>query len=73
MVCREDLGNFFPVSRVMHLSSSIPGGGGGTPGKYNFIWGLYGRFERLFYPGGGGNDGGLVSKSLAPGGKQGTL
>ena len=43
-----------------------------SPGKYNFIWGLSGRFESLYYPGGGGNEGGLVSKSLAPRGKQGT-
>jgi len=42
--------------------------GGGTPGKYNFVWGLIVGFEG-FYPGGGGNEGGLVSKSLAPRGK----
>ena len=35
--------------------------------------GLSGRFERLFCPGGGGNGGGLVSKSLAPQGKHGTV
>ena len=57
----------------MHLLLAIPwGGGGGNPGKYNFIWGLLGGFERSFYPAGGGNEGGLVSVSLAPRGKQGT-
>ena len=59
------------AQQVMHLSSAIPWEGG-TPGKYNFIWGLLGRFERSFYPTGGGNEGGLVSVSLAPRGKQGT-
>ena len=49
-----------------------PLGGGGGPGKCNFIWGLLGGFERSFYPTGGGNEGGLVSVSLAPQGKQGT-
>ena len=58
------------AQQVMHLSSAIPWGG--TPGKYNFIWGLLGGFERSFYPTGGGNEGGLVSVSLAPQGKQGT-
>ena len=57
---------------VMHLSSAIPWGGG-TPGKFNVEWGLIRGFERLTYPGGGGNEGGLFSKSLAPRGKQGTL
>ena len=47
--------------------------GGGTPGKFNVEWGLIRGFERLTYPGGGGNEGGLFSKSLAPRGKQGTL
>ena len=47
--------------------------GGGTPGKFNIEWGLIRGFERLTYPGGGGNEGGLFSKSLAPRGKQGTL
>ena len=56
---------------VMHLSSAIPWGG--TPGKFNVEWGLIRGFERLTYPGGGGNEGGLFSKSLAPRGKQGTL
>ena len=46
---------------------------GGTPGKLNVEWGLIRGFERLTYPGGGGNEGGLFSKSLAPRGKQGTL
>ena len=46
---------------------------GGTPGKFNVEWGLIRGFERLTYPGGGGNEGGLFSKSLAPRGKQGTL
>ena len=49
----------------MHLSSAIPWGG--TPGKCNFIWGLLGGFERSFHPACGGNGGGLVSVSLAPG------
>ena len=44
--------------------------GGGTPGKFNVEWGLIREFERLTYPGGGGNEGGLFSKSLAPRGKQ---
>ena len=57
----------------MHLSSAIPWGGGGDPGKFNVEWGLIRGFERLTYPGGGGNEGGLFSKSLAPRGKQGTL
>ena len=52
----------------MHLSSAIPWRG--TPGKYDFLWGLVGGFERSFYPAGGGNEGGLVSVSLAPQGKQ---
>ena len=56
---------------VMHLPSAIPWGG--TPGKFNVEWGLIRGFERLTYPGGGGNEGGLFSKSLAPRGKQGTL
>ena len=56
---------------LMHLSSAIPWGG--TPGKFNVEWGLIRGFERLTYPGGGGNEGGLFSKSLAPRGKQGTL
>ena len=56
----------------MHLSSAIPWGGG-NPGKFNVEWGLIRGFERLTYPGGGGNEGGLFSKSLAPRGKQGTL
>ena len=60
------------ISEVMHLSSAIPWGGG-TPGKFNVEWGLIRGFERLTYPGGGGNEGGLFSKSLAPRGKQGTL
>ena len=47
--------------------------GGGTPGKYNFHWGLIGRFEQSFHPAGGGNEGALVSVSLAPQGKQVTL
>ena len=59
------------VLGVMHLSSAIPWGG--TPGKFNLEWGLLRGFERLTHPGGGGNDGGLFSKSLAPRGKQGTL
>ena len=46
---------------------------GGTPGKFNVERGLIRGFERLTYPGGGGNEGGLFSKSLAPRGKQGTL
>ena len=50
-----------------------PSPGGGTPGKFNVEWGLIRGFERLTYPGGGGNEGGLFSKSLAPRGKQGTL
>ena len=45
----------------------------GDPGKFNVEWGLIRGFERLTYPGGGGNEGGLFSKSLAPRGKQGTL
>ena len=57
-----------------HCPSPGGGGGGGwTPGRYNFIWGFNGRFKRLFHPGGGGNEGGLVFKSLTPQGKQGTL
>ena len=60
------------ISEVMHLASAIPWGGG-TPGKFNVEWGLIRGFERLTYPGGGGNEGGLFSKSLAPRGKQGTL
>lgn len=27
----------------------------GTPGKYSFVWGLIGGFERTFYPRGGGS------------------
>ena len=50
-----------------------PSPGGGTPGKFNVEWGLIQGFERLTYPGGGGNEGGLFSKSLAPRGKRGTL
>ena len=46
---------------------------GGTPGIFNVEWGLIRGFEQLTYPGGGGNEGGLFSKSLAPRGKQGTL
>ena len=47
----------------MHLSSAIPWGGG-TPGKFNVEWGLIRGFERLTYPGGGGNEGGLFPKAL---------
>ena len=47
--------------------------GGGTPGKYKVVWGLLRGFERLSYPGGGQNEGGLFFKSLAPRGNQGTL
>ena len=46
----------------MHLSSAIPWGG--TPGKFNVEWGLIRGFERLTYPGGGGNEGGLFPKAL---------
>ena len=51
-----------------------PVGGGGTPDKYNFLWGLMGGggFEQSFDPAGGGNARGLVSVTLAPQGKQGT-
>ena len=54
----------FNLDVLMHLSSAIPWGG--TPGKFNVEWGLIRGFERLTYPGGGGNEGGLFSKSLAP-------
>ena len=56
----------------MHLSLAIPWGG--DPGQIQlYIWELLGGFERSFYPAGGGNEGGLVSVSLATQGKQGTL
>ena len=63
------------VSAPLKCNASIIGHplGGGTPGKFNVEWGLIRGFERLTYPGGGGNEGGLFSKSLAPRGKQGTL
>lgn len=37
---------------LLHLSLAIPCGGGGTPGKYNFVWGLTGiaGFEILILP-----------------------
>ena len=53
----------------MLVSSAIPGG---RPGKYNFLWGLTGGFERSVYPEDGGNEEGLVSRSLELRGKQGT-
>ena len=70
LVTKYSFENRQPNLCTYHRPSPGVGGGGG---KYNLVWGLYERFERLFYPGGGGNEGGLVSKSLAPRGKQGTL
>ena len=55
----------------MHLLSAIPWGG--IPDKYNFQWGLIGRSEQSFHPAGGRNEVALVSVSLAPREKQGTL
>ena len=44
----------------------------GTPGKYNFLWGLLWGFEQLFYPAGGGNEGqGLISVTSCTPGKTG--
>ena len=57
----------------MHLSLAIPWGGGGPEQIQLNIWELLWGFERSFYPAGGGNEGGLVSVSLATQGKQGTL
>ena len=44
----------------------------GDPGQIQLYMGTLGGFERSFYPAGRGNEGGLVSVSLAPWGKQGT-
>ena len=59
------------IARQHSIELALPDQGE-TLGKYHFVWGLTAGLERSFYPAGGGNEGGLVSGSLAPRGKQGT-
>ena len=68
------LGNFHATYIFIFVDSNASVIGhplGGTPGKYNFIWGLLGGFEWSFYPAGGENEGGLVSASFASQGNKG--